>query len=1374
MSEQDDYLKGLRASLPTQIDIDADTVVDEFGSVRTENLSAPEVQHLRPTGITQGESGGQFYADMYEKLASKTGYDNVYRTGQQGYYGRDLGGKKNVEAQRFASKLLFEGLAAPVDKEQQEIADMGTFARAFGEEVNETAEPDVWGQARIEQQNFNKKRLGNFKIEAMNEAQKAEYDAYYGTSYSPFSQDRVQFAHDDRDLNNQANSNFKTGWTVGWGSIKESAYQGLSVLGDVVGSEKLYEQGQEGAKFVAYDNNQLPSFVNDISTIENAGDFGDWVAGISGVALPYMLGIIGTVAAGAVIAGTAPVWGTAGGLATLLGGTVASAPWVWTYAGETYGHMKGTMDQKNAGIAIASGTFMTLMDRLGLKGLMKASTGLKQDALEQVAVLYSKKLNVPLEIARKKVGAELGKLKVDVVRDIGTIATLQMNKSILAKNIAQRTGFGMLVEGGTEALQESSGFLMGHLGTDPEVRPEFDEDEYKRILINATAGGVLLGGGIAGSASTYSNLNGFARIKRDLSPKESDPDYVGGTLKSNMEYFLDPVDPPVGPNPPIVGEDGKPIRPVNTETNQDSGAVSWDGVDVQKEAEEIYTAGAKEDTSKTRGGGKSLWQNMKEFPGKFVQKIGSFWQDKVFKVFEENGDQEGKRLFSTILSVAGMGKLSFMQSLDLGQQKRQLYQKYAYEIDEHQARLNTLLGVGVGGKTSEEATEIFLEYLEAKSNNQPMNPKYAALEEQLELLRTQIGGQFDGEMSGITDNFYTEILEVLKNEPGVTHGYKPRWFQDSARLKVLEIIADTDGFISKLTDAGWTVDQAKDFAKYLEDGPMGYNKSQIRELGFKNFPSRSMKQSKDELYNIFGRNSKFLETDPYQRARENLQEQTNYAIDRSNLGLNGEKLKKMLLMLKDKMGDKWDNRIMTNFLDSVAASRGDYRRMKSKKIERTIGHITFFNTFSHLDLSALASLPEAALVMMGATRDKRLMELFQMGVNDFARKNLIESKHAWSYINPKSGVTRAEYTRNLADFYRYGYGSSTHGAIGQVGIDDAVYKASKIKEFAMKTFFMANLLKVYTDTTRVARLALANDAIFGDLEIVAMFPRGAEGRNSGLFHDAFERLRELNIDPDAVAKRYDKVIDVARTKLNQGAGLNDTEQLYEAILVEDPKFMDDMDIARMSWVDNAIAHPDAMNRPLWYSNPYYRLFTQYNGFMSVFTANILPKIWRRVKSGDPSARYATVAIGATMIMLAFLSQAMKDEWRYGGRPGWLNEKGFYQRGIASSGLLGTPERILGAISPIYDSSKKPWESRGEWLLGRSGEVLKELAGPTYAHGEQIATTFMAHLDGDKDRRNMYLSREIPFLGKNKDFKEWNLGRGDVDLESVLKRTLPFN
>ena len=107
-------------------------------------------------------------------------------------------------------------------------------------------------------------------------------------------------------------------------------------------------------------------------------------------------------------------------------------------------------------------------------------------------------------------------------------------------------------------------------------------------------------------------------------------------------------------------------------------------------------------------------------------------------------------------------------------------------------------------------------------------------------------------------------------------------------------------------------------------------------------------------------------------------------------------------------------------------------------------------------------------------------------------------------------------------------------------------------------------------------------------------------------------------------------------------------------------------------------------------------------------------------------------------------------------------------------MLGTPERILGAISPIYEASKKHWETTPEWLRGRAGHTIEELLGPTYAHGEQIAKMFLNHLEGDKDRRNMYLSREIPFLGKNKDFKEWNLGRGDINLESALKRTLPFN
>ena len=149
------------------------------------------------------------------------------------------------------------------------------------------------------------------------------------------------------------------------------------------------------------------------------------------------------------------------------------------------------------------------------------------------------------------------------------------------------------------------------------------------------------------------------------------------------------------------------------------------------------------------------------------------------------------------------------------------------------------------------------------------------------------------------------------------------YFQDSAKLKLTEVLKDKDGFVKKLVESKWSQEEAEEFYEYLESGPMGYNKSNLRELGFINFPARSLKQSKDQLYKIFGDDSKFLETDPIQRIRENIQEQVNYAVDRRHLGLNGDKFKKLMLMFKDEMGDAYDDRMFTHFTDSVAASRGD-------------------------------------------------------------------------------------------------------------------------------------------------------------------------------------------------------------------------------------------------------------------------------------------------------------------------------------------------------------------------------------------------------------------------------------------------------------------
>ena len=52
-----------------------------------------------------------------------------------------------------------------------------------------------------------------------------------------------------------------------------------------------------------------------------------------------------------------------------------------------------------------------------------------------------------------------------------------------------------------------------------------------------------------------------------------------------------------------------------------------------------------------------------------------------------------------------------------------------------------------------------------------------------------------------------------------------------------------------------------------------------------------------------------------------------------------------------------------------------------------------------------------------------------------------------------------------------------------------------------------------------SRLAIANDAIFTDLEIINGFYEVGK-TNSNYANDAYERLRELNIDPVKTAKLY--------------------------------------------------------------------------------------------------------------------------------------------------------------------------------------------------------------------------------------------------------------
>ncbi len=1366
-------LSSLIDMLPTTRTIDADTVADQKGSVRFEGMNAPEIQHLTEEGLKTADWGGQFYKNLYEELWTDSEYDNLYRTGEKGYYDRDLGGMENENGRSFQNKAVFEGVAQPTNPVQQELADMGAFQRAFVDEVSGDQPDDIWAQAREKINQYKKDTYVGFKTKALDERELSNYADAYGQSYSPFFGHDVEFRRGDRTLENKANEAFTGGgWAYGMQTIKESANNALAAMGDIVGSKDWYEMGEQRARESAAILADMPKINNDFTHVKTISDLADWSQTSVGVALPYIIGIVGSAVAGSIATASAPLTGALG---LAFGAALRwQAPVAWVYMGEIYGNMEGGMDQKNAGIAFSGGIGMALLDKVGLKGIFKAGQMMKKDALEQVAQAHSKKNSLPIEQSRALVNSEAGIITAQVIKDLEMIAALQMSKTLLAKSTTKGVLTGATLEGITEMGQETISYQGGRYGTDEDIRIPFDMDEYQRIMANAAAGGIFLGGTIRGTTTAVNEVAGFKSVQRTFATNQkTDPNWMSGTLEDNMDEVLgykEDSKPVKNEPPPESPEYGSPEY-----YNSGAGAPNVNSIPVIEEMKEEIALGSQMEKAKFRGGLKSFYTAVKEFPKKFTQKNPAYWENKVLN--NPNISDEAKKAFMILQSLTGGGKLSSQQSLDLGEKKRLIMSGLLAEINMVENRLYKILGVGIQatdslytGRTKEDATKFFVDYLEQRRQGivpKQTDARFQPFVGELESLRLEIGGQ-DATNNGITDRLYSTVNGLLR---GVGPGKKPFWFQDSRRLKKDVVIANKEEFIDTLKKNGWTQDQANDFYEMLENGPAGYDISQVAELGFMNFPSRSLKTAKGILEDVFGNDSKFLENNPFQRIKENTQEQVNYAVDRRYIGKDGENLMKLYKIMKDGMGEDWDPRIASTFTDVVAASRGDYRRLKSKRMERMIGHVTFFNTFGHLDLSALASAPEAAIVLLGATKDKKIMPLIEQGVREMSYKMRMDVSRNWSYINPKSGVTQEEYTRNLVDFYRYGYDTGAHGAIGQVGIDEAVYKSSKIKEAIMKAFFTVNLLKIYTDATRVARLSLANDAIFGDLEILAMFPEGSAGRGSGLYVDAFERMRELNIDPDRTAADYKVLVGWAKGRL--GAGASPTA-LYEEMIARDPEFMNTMDIARMTWVDNAIAHPTAMNRPVWYSNPAYRVFTQYNGFMSVFTASILPKIWRRIKRADPSARYNAVAIATTMIALGFLNQMLKDEWRYGGAPAWITPKGYIQRGVTSSGLVGTPEKILSAVSPLYSMDKKWNESRMDNLIRRGVHGGTDLLGPTWAHGEQLTKIILNGLKGDKSRRNFYLTKEIPFLGKLSSFKEYNLGVNDkgITLGDALQSSTP--
>lgn len=1276
---------------------DADTWVDkETGKVyRGKGYDAEEVWHagtkedpMKSPATNQGYMQTEIVADMM----NNKGYDDLEEAGT-GYYGRTLGVAHNEdEGESLARKLHSEGLTK-VNRYTSEDDYMATIAGELSREMYGETD-NYWAHARDSLDASSMLDKTYFKQVALDEEEFAK---------APWMYRGADFRSDDRTLDNQATNAFGTGWDAGWNSIYGSIQGFKAAFGDAIGNEQMYHNGVMGVEEYEYKNSKLPTYASDIGSIEGVRDAGRYMAGMMGQALPYILGIAGSAGVGAFV----------GGSTAALGMAVGALPPAMVYAGEVYGSMEGNMDERNSAAAMAAGVVMGVLDRVGLHGLLNTKSLLKDDAMEKIAIELQKKKGLSAAQAKAEIKKATFSVQEEVSNAVGEVVTIQMSKSLVAKEFGQSFGKGALSEGVTEGLQETTSYAASVGGSEKEWKSE----DYSRILMNAVAGGALLGGTLGGTMTTAGGYGNFKSQQRKFSQAAAD------VQNSFYEEYN------------TIGglED---LYNMNDMANHGKDATSDEEIIQQADAES--EKGRKEDSVKAKG----WWQTLKELPGKATQKGGSRLLEKFME--SDSVSADAKLKLAILMDNFAPSNKSHMAGMPVHKYKTMVMHKLLNHADMNKSEFIRIFNTKKSGKAYDAKMRDFEAWQMETDEGQldgPMHKKYSYIDSELNVLHKRIVGN--------TNTLWAVHKGLVDDSRDAMVGY----FYKSAVLNPASVRKNKELFVQALVD-GWHSPPGKDGAPGafhqlstneahqlwddVVNGPEGYEHDSLSDLGFKNRKAGTLRKTKLTLRDSQVMKDTFLERDNFEKLKFNITSTINHDVDLRTLGKNGANFDRAIIDLKEEMGDQWDSRIATMLRDSVAATRGDYKPLQNKFLAAVQGHLTFIGTITQLDTSMLASLPEIGLLLLNAPKNGGVVGIIKNASRDLKKhykRSLIETAQ-----NVKSGlgISMEEYTQNQLDFYNFGYDSAKHGVMGHMDIGQEMDHMSKFKTNMLQTFFTMNLLKPFTDGSRVAKLSMAQDAIVQDLEIVVQYLDGG----SNYAADAYERLRDLNVNPTKLAAEYKSIANF----IKENSEDHSAEAIYELIANDKSGQMEALteqfQIARNSYVDNVLANPNAFDRPLWYSNPHFRLMTQYKGFLSTFTAHILPRIYRQVKHGNPEARYQAVAAAATMIMFGFLGQDLKDEWKYAdGHNPWLKEHGKLQRGVMASGLLGTPGELINMLHPYYD-----------FKVDAAG-LMTDIAGPftgTLANGYKIAQKL---LEGNSSAAQYYAQKMVPLVGRHHLFNE---------------------
>lgn len=1237
--------------------LDVDTVLgsDGGGSYRVQGIDAPEVAKVirdDETGETTykpGTAGGTGSLKAFQEFMDTNGPFYIKDMGVDAAYGRRTARILDSQGRDVATEMMISGALDPVTgvtAEQLQDRAFGKYARTSGysdpnQERYDALATDV--QQAMASQGYDPMQ---FKAMAINEAQ-------YASNPEAYLSDIVKYRSNDRDIMNRAYSPFSNSFGTALVGVKEAGYGMASLIGNSIGNEDLENWAESGVYRAGDVMSKRAQVLLDYKEVENAGDAFQFVANNTAMSLPYMATTMASIAA------AGPTMGASLAIPASL------------YTGAIWNEQAD--DAKSAALALTGGVMQGVIDVMGGRFLLKSfgKMGTPKEILKAGSDEL-KRLEIPEDVAALLTKQQLAKVSTEMA----DIVKKQIRSRERIGEILKGTGAGAASESVTEATQEFIGYTAAHLKDD-----SFNfTDALDRVVSAAIAGGSI-GGAFSSAGSLWDQAKTEQAVWAGSRADGSGTSDSGTRAQEELAKYGR-----IATNEENADEARGKVYPEGKSKSKGNSKKARSRLNNQPDS-----FGDKG----SRGDLKAEVKNLSDLLWKGVSEIPGLWRGSTRNAFTETLKGQSR----AIRKLSGMfgGELQkTFSGATFEEFKGNLAAKYENMMGnplEIYAKLN--YGRRVNAKDRGRISDDLYEIGQAAVDKDG-NPDYSKIPQVI----SEINAKRKGEK--IDPNLAQDYKNVLENaektaqsmwsdqnkyyeEAGGALGKVKNYLATFKTLDKAAIAREQVKFKALLKEEYNLSDKAaNDIVENILENPL---KADIDGLlagdgAFsvtKGTPipgshrSRSLGLAQNKKFAQFMERDFFANVDYAAKSAARFQGYQKY------VGLNGKIINQLLEEAKAE-GVPQDSidKLARQMRDYLDAESGNYKRATSefgKLIQKIQKNFITYMVFVGLPLATVSSLVELSLTMKGLTNE----QIFGKGGLKVMGQELGNMFYnAGGEL--ASVVTRRHFTNRessaMQRLRELGYFDNQVGAASKTGVTET----NALRQNLLSVFFKWNGLQGWTQMTRAIRAGIAWDYMYDHLETITMHPQGEPLTNA--VEEAHEALRNLGINQGDI------------TQLTVLATLVENGMADEADMA---RLKDLTQVATTNFINDAIMMPGAANRPLIYQDPRFALFTQFQGFISVFQSTFIPKLWGEyIKRGSPEMTYQAFSMMVLMISMGFASQELKDRLKFGGENPYLDDFEKGRRAINSSGLLGTGERVLNTVFPIYQSRT---DNVGEWAAG---------------------------------------------------------------------------